>query len=103
MHRVRHPRIAINSFLSSLLDLLPTSKYTVVYTTTANPSSSSSAAATEPEPELYEMDTSFSTQTHMELKRDFVAHEKRDESRGGNVTLPDAPLFEKYAYLSPGE
>ena len=38
----------------------------------------------------------------MELKRDYTAHGKRDDSNG-NVTLPNAPLFEKYAYLSPGE
>ncbi|KAL9002991.1 MAG: hypothetical protein Q9188_004109 [Gyalolechia gomerana] len=92
-----------DAFLSSLLDFLPTSKFTVVYTTTSSsplthPSSSTSNPATEPE--IYEMDTSFSSQTHMGSKRDFSASEKRAD--GGNVTLPDVPLFEKYAYLSPG-
>ncbi|KAL8933610.1 MAG: hypothetical protein Q9211_005687, partial [Gyalolechia sp. 1 TL-2023] len=91
------------AFLSFLLDFLPTSKFTVIYTTTAStsalahPSFPSPSAATEPE--IYEMDTSFSSQTHMGSKRDFSAHTNR---AGGNATLPDLPLFEKYAYLSPG-
>ncbi|KAI4167538.1 MAG: hypothetical protein LQ343_007136 [Gyalolechia ehrenbergii] len=93
----------LDAFLSSLLDFLPTSKFTVIYTTTSSsppthPSSSTSKPATEPV--IYEMDTSFSSQTHMGSKRDFSASEKRAD--GGNVTLPDVPLFEKYAYLSPG-
>ena len=37
----------------------------------------------------------------MEMKRDFDGHNvmgKREE----NVSLPDAPLFERYQYFSPG-
>ncbi|KAL8734430.1 MAG: hypothetical protein Q9181_003210 [Wetmoreana brouardii] len=96
-----------DAFLSSVLDLLPTSKYTVIYLTT--PSTSRSSSPVNPnsvshdhhlEQETYEMDTSFSSQQHMELKRDFAAHlnEKREE----NITLPDAPLFERYQYFTPG-
>ncbi|KAL8900793.1 MAG: hypothetical protein Q9207_005514 [Kuettlingeria erythrocarpa] len=51
------------------------------------------------------MDTSFSSQTHMELKRDMLAHTERENgssAAGGNVTLVDGPLFERYAFLSPG-
>ncbi|KAL8718513.1 MAG: hypothetical protein Q9225_004362 [Loekoesia sp. 1 TL-2023] len=92
-----------DAFLSSLIDLLPTSKFTVIYTTTPFSSTSTSSTANI-EPEMYEMDTSFSSQTHMELKRDFAAYsQSANNSSSGNVTLPNAPLFEKYAYLSPGE
>lgn len=93
-----------DAFLSSLLSLLPNTKFTVLYTTTA--SSSSITDDHHPfnsaqEPQIYEMDPSFSSQTHMGVKRDLSTLQKR-EGDGGNVTLPDVPLFEKYAYLSPG-
>ncbi|KAI4195205.1 MAG: hypothetical protein LQ350_007327 [Teloschistes chrysophthalmus] len=96
-----------DAFLASILDLLPpTSKYTVVYTTTPSSPSSPShpqlAAEDHLEQETYEMDTSFSSsqqQQHMELKRDMEGHRmgKRE-----NITLPDAPLFERYQYFTPG-
>ncbi|KAL9592168.1 MAG: hypothetical protein Q9179_006992, partial [Wetmoreana sp. 5 TL-2023] len=99
-----------DAFLSSVLDLLPTSNYTVLYLTT--PSFSRSSALSNPnsvsryhdlEQETYEMDTSFSSQQHMELKRDSAAHinGKREESGKENITLPDAPLFERYQYFTP--
>lgn len=47
------------------------------------------------------MDPSFSSQAHMGIKRDLSTSQKSEE--GGNVTLPDAPLFERYGFLSPGE
>lgn len=51
---------------------------------------------------MYEMDSSFSSsQSHLGIKRDFSVHGKRADD-GGNVTLPDAPLFEKYQYFTPG-
>ncbi|KAI4089301.1 MAG: hypothetical protein LQ344_005519 [Seirophora lacunosa] len=93
-----------DAFLASLLDLLPTSKYTVIYSTTATSSTSPPPSAAEPD--TYEMDPGFSSssQTHMELKRDLTIHGKRADgtSSGGNVTLVDGPLFERYAFLSPG-
>ncbi|KAI4141400.1 MAG: hypothetical protein L6R39_005360 [Caloplaca ligustica] len=99
---------ASNAFLSSLLDLLPTSKYTVIYTTM--PSSSTPGPSPDLESETYEMDTSFSSQTHMELKRanspdkGEISHGKRaNDTSGGNITLVDGALFERYAFLSPGE
>ncbi|KAL8836328.1 MAG: hypothetical protein Q9176_006389 [Flavoplaca citrina] len=86
-------------FLSSILDLLPTSKYTVIYTT--SPYAAHKSVHHE-EPEMYEMDSSFSSsQSHMGIKRDFGAHSKRADDNA-NVTLPNAPLFEKYQYFTPG-
>lgn len=37
----------------------------------------------------------------MGIKRDFGVHGKR-AGDDANVTLPDAPLFEKYQYFTPG-
>ncbi|KAL9022559.1 MAG: hypothetical protein Q9185_000269 [Variospora sp. 1 TL-2023] len=104
-----------DSFLASLLDLLPTSKYTVIYTTTSSSLSSPSAGGVgeeEKEASTYEMDPStifFSSQQpqthHMELKRDLTTTKRADgiiTTTGGNVTLIDGPLFERYAFLSPG-
>ncbi|KAI4278326.1 MAG: hypothetical protein LQ337_001095 [Flavoplaca oasis] len=86
-------------FLSSILDLLPTSKYTVIYTT--SPYAAHKSGQHE-EPEMYEMDDSFSSsQSHLGTKRDFGVHGKRADDNA-NVTLPNAPLFEKYQYFTPG-
>ncbi|KAL8811297.1 MAG: hypothetical protein Q9200_001908 [Gallowayella weberi] len=89
-------------FLSSILDLLPTSKYTVIYTTTPSPAIHKDAENVQPE--IYEMDPSFSTpgQEHMGMKRDFVARDDEDKQDTGNVTLVDAGLFERYQYFTPG-
>lgn len=100
------PQSHTDIFLQSLLDLLPTSKYTVIYTTAPFSALPSSSSASSLEPEPYEMDTSFSSQAHMELKRDMLPHSRREngsDATGGNVTLVDGPLFERYAFLSPGE
>ncbi|KAI4160805.1 MAG: hypothetical protein LQ342_005420 [Letrouitia transgressa] len=86
-----------DAFLSSVLDFLPSQKYTVIYTTSVDSATDRSKAV---EPETYEMDTSFSSQAHVELKRDFIAHERRASSE--NVTLPDGALFERYQYFTPG-
>ncbi|KAL8687926.1 MAG: hypothetical protein Q9218_006029 [Villophora microphyllina] len=88
-----------DAFLASILDFLPSSKYTVIYTTTPY-SRPQSTIKDQLEQETYEMDTSFSSQQqHMELKRDLNGHQygKRE-----NITLPDAPLFERYQYFTPG-
>lgn len=88
--------ICLDAFLASVLDLLSSDKYTVVYTT----SPSNEAQRSEPvEPESYEMDSLFQSPVHMELKRD-LSHHKR--ATDGNVTLPDGPLFERYQFLTPG-
>ena len=80
-----------------MLDLLSSTKYTVLYTTTPTTIMPHSAIA---EPEAYQMDMAFSSQAHMELKRDYIAHGKRVV--GDNITLPDGGLFERYQYFTPG-
>ncbi|KAL8945662.1 MAG: hypothetical protein Q9222_007832 [Ikaeria aurantiellina] len=93
-----------DDYLSSLLDLIPSSsKYTVIYKTVPSAPSSSSTT-TENEEAIYEMDTSFSSQHNMAIHRDFNTHAKRDgdDIQKQNITLPNAPLFEKYQYFTPG-
>ncbi|KAK3167829.1 hypothetical protein OEA41_004275 [Lepraria neglecta] len=85
-----------DAFLASVLDLLSSNKYTVIYTTTP-PTTIHQSARTEPE--AYEMDALFQAPVHMELKRD-ISHQKR--ASDGNISLPIGPLFERYQYLSPG-
>lgn len=85
-----------DAFLASVLDLLSSKRYTVVYTT--SPTTASEAA--EPaEPGSYEMDSVFQAPVHMELKRDLSNYKRASDH---NITLPDGPLFERYQYLSPG-
>lgn len=86
----------LDAFLASVLDWLPSSEYTVIYTTTSGISQPKSGTA---EPESYEMDTTFGSPVHMELKRDFSSHRRASS----NVTLPAGPLFERYQFFSPGK
>ncbi len=104
-HGTYHPRLRIvfplltrgsDAFLASVLDWLPSPEYTVIYTTTPSTSQPQPSAA---EPEPYEMDTTFGSPVHMDLKRDFSSH-KRASS---NVTLSAGPLFERYQFFNPGK
>ncbi|KAL2046177.1 hypothetical protein N7G274_001624 [Stereocaulon virgatum] len=85
-----------DAFLASILDLLSSNKYTVVYTTSP-PTAGHHSAPAEPEP--YEMDALFQVPVHMGLKRDLFQLKRASD---GNITLPNGPLFERYQYLTPG-
>lgn len=85
-----------DAFLASVIDLLSSNKFTVVYTTTPLDAAHQISSA---EAESYEMDAQFQAPVHMELKRDFSNHKRASDS---NITLPDGPLFERYQYLTPG-
>ena len=85
-----------DAFLASVLDLLPSTKYTVIYTTT--PLSNEHHSLVE-ESQVYEMDSTFAAPLHMDLKRDFSV---RASNSSGNDTLIDGPLFERYQFLTPG-
>lgn len=87
----------LDAFLASVLDLLPSPKYTVIYTTT--PPSSKHHSVVE-EFQVYEMDSTFAAPLHMDLKRDFSV---RPSNSSGNDTLVDGPLFERYQFLTPGQ
>jgi len=85
-----------DAFLASIIDTLPSHKYTVLYTTT--PESSHRKPAIH-EANTYEMESPLLDAMHLDLKRD-TDFEPSDSS--GNQTLVDGPLFEKYQFLSPG-
>ncbi|KAI9697592.1 MAG: hypothetical protein M1836_004542 [Candelina mexicana] len=93
----RASKLAENDvFLSSIIDLLPSSRYTVIYTTTP--------PLADVKPALhhvasYEMEESFPSGFHTDLKRDFSIHKRTD---GDNTTLVDGPLFERYQFFTPG-
>jgi hypothetical protein len=83
-----------DSYLNELLDTL--TSYTVLYTTTP----ASNHMVDTQHPDQYEMDDSYPSSMHIDLKRDLNAH----INRKANSTNPQAhlPLFEKYQFLSPG-
>ena len=87
---------APDAFLASVLDVLSSNRFTVIYTTTPPHSSHQPTSA---ETESYEMDAQFQAPVHMELKRDFSVHKRASDA---NITLPDGPLFERYQYFTPG-
>ncbi|KAI9875445.1 MAG: hypothetical protein M1830_008470 [Pleopsidium flavum] len=93
----RAAKLAENdAFLASIIDLLPSPKYTVIYTTT--PVSANQRPLVS-ESRVYEMDDTFASSVHMDLKRDFSIH---DRVSSDNTTLSSGPLFEKYQFFTPG-
>ncbi|KAI9739521.1 MAG: hypothetical protein M1834_006237 [Cirrosporium novae-zelandiae] len=92
-----------DAFLNSVLDLLPSEKYTVIYTTSHIQDSVEGSQIQEND-QLYEMNNGmWEDEVHMDLKRDFsassgLAHvSKKDE-----IQLPDGPLFARYQFFTPG-
>lgn len=83
-------------FLASILDVLPSPNFTVIYTTTP-PSTAHQALMAESK--FYEMDQPSMLSAHMEMKRDLSAF---GNSTNGNSTLPPGPLFERYQFFTPG-
>ncbi|MCJ1251068.1 hypothetical protein MMC30_008299 [Trapelia coarctata] len=84
-------------FLYNLINMLPSTKYTVIYATTPL-SPSHNHDAQEPT-SLYEMDHTLSPLVHMDLKRDVSVHESASKNSSNSSSLP---LFEKYQYFTPG-
>ena len=85
-----------DAFFESVLDAISSDSYTVIYTT------SSKAAAVNPsavETQQYEMDDTFGSPIHMELKRAFGADKRESHV---NLTLPEGGLFERYQYFGAG-
>lgn len=87
---------ATDAFLASVMDYILWSEYTVIYSTSPNSSSHQSVAD---ELRTYEMETNFGRAVQMELKRDLSNHRRASS----NITLPNAPLFERYQFFSPGK
>lgn len=80
-----------------MLDVLPSDKYTVIYTTSP---SNAVTTSNHVDSETHDLDSMFQATLHTDLKRDLSSH-KRDEQE--NITLPEGPLFERYQYFTPGK
>ena len=87
----------IDFFLASLIDSLPSQKFTVLLTTTP---SSQKFEHVEEELPSYQMDTTMSPLVHMDLKRDADIHAR---STNGTIKLVDGPLFERFQFFTPGK
>jgi hypothetical protein len=85
-----------DAYLSSIIDLLSTNNYTVLYTTsthaTINPNSENKAEYTMPPNDLEKF-------LHSDLKRDLESHQFAQRS---NITLPEGALFHRYQFFTPG-
>ena len=83
-------------FLSSVLDMLPSVNFTVIYTTTPSSLDSHGSMA---EPDYHSDNTALALfQGRIELKRVLSGRQGEDEP---DITLPDGPLFEKYQFFTP--
>jgi len=86
-----------DAFFASILDMLPSRNFTVLYTT--SPGRSSRRISVPTEEKEYEMESEIQEAMHIDLKRDLSTYTlgKRD-----NQTIVDGPLFEKYQFFTPG-
>lgn len=83
----------LDAFLATVLEHVPSTHYTVIYTTTPR----ESVESDDTESFIYEMDADIGRDPiHMDLKRDMSAH-SRDSDEASNL-----PLFEVYQFLNPG-
>ena len=89
--------IRADAFLASIIDMIPSKNYTVLYATTASSTFHKSSA---PEANEYEMEGPLQDAMHVDLKRDVETRSLRSRN---NQTMVDGPLFEKYQFLSPGK
>ena len=83
-------------FLASVLDVMPSTNYTVLYTTSTRASTTKSLG----EAEEYVMESEMEELLHTDLKRDLSTHQMQKRE---NITLPDGGLFEKYQFFTPGK
>ena len=90
----------IDAYLSSIIDFLPGSKYTVVYTTTPVFEQGNDATAEQGSQlrNFHELE-----EKYPELRRRMALADDHDENKHHNVTLVDGPLFRRYQFLTPGE
>lgn len=96
----RAPQLSDNDGLLSdiLARLASSSSYTLVYTTSPREDPESDASAYHPDTPS---NNAYQDPIHIDLKRDFSAHTRRDDSDFEGDS-DDKSLFEEYQYLSPG-
>ncbi|KIX93349.1 uncharacterized protein Z520_10992 [Fonsecaea multimorphosa CBS 102226] len=91
-----------DAFLASVLDLLPTQNYTVLYTTSRTQDGILVAQGADGKDAAeYDMDSQIQESMHIDLKRDLGVHASANKT-GNNQTMIDGPLFDKYQFFGPG-
>ncbi|OAL29445.1 hypothetical protein AYO20_09182 [Fonsecaea nubica] len=91
-----------DAFLASVLDLLPTQNYTVLYTTSRSQDGMLTAQEADgKEAAEYDMDSQIQESMHLDLRRDLGVHAGANTARN-NQTMIDGPLFDKYQFFTPG-
>lgn len=89
-----------DAFFAALLEMLPTQKYTVLYTTRRAREGWFNAQVLEPLD--YEMDTDIQEALHTDLKRN-LGRRLAGSDKTENQTMIDGPLFDKYQFFTPGK
>jgi len=79
--------------LDTILNSVRGSRYTVIYTTTPPTDVITHSTSYEP---------SFVEPLHTEMKRQFNLQRRADEDNTNSTVPSNAPLFEKYQFLTPG-
>ncbi|KAL6250441.1 hypothetical protein RBB50_002743 [Rhinocladiella similis] len=85
-----------DAFFASVLDMLPTQNYTVLYTTAR------SGVVEVVEPKEYDMESQVQESLHIDLKRDLGLDARAGNGAKNNQTMIDGPLFDKYQFFTPG-
>lgn len=89
-----------DAFFATLLEMLPTQNYTVLYTTRRAREGWFNAQVMEPVG--YEMESDIQESLHTDLKRNLGARLASD-NKTDNQTMIDGPLFDRYQFFTPGE
>ncbi|KIW96605.1 uncharacterized protein Z519_01996 [Cladophialophora bantiana CBS 173.52] len=91
-----------DAFLASVIDLLPTHNYTVLFMTSRSQDGMLvTQGAGEKEAVEYDMDSQIQESMHLDLKRDLGVHTAANKT-ASNQTMIDGPLFDKYQFFTPG-
>ncbi|KIW17405.1 hypothetical protein PV08_04599 [Exophiala spinifera] len=85
-----------DAFFASVLDMLPTQSYTVLYTTTR------AGAVEVVESVEYDVESQLQESLHIDLKRDLGLVVRAGNGTKNNQTMIDGPLFDKYQFFTPG-
>lgn len=86
-----------DAFFASVMDIVPSLTYTVLYVTSPGQMSRRVQVA---ETGVYEMESQVQESVHIDLRRDLSGGMKK---RANNETLVDGPLFDKYQFFTPGK
>ncbi|KAL3463150.1 BIG/ATPase V1 complex, subunit S1 [Aspergillus heterothallicus] len=78
-----------DALLSDIIGYLPSKKYTLLYLTTPREFEENGSPVYQPQNDLYQ------DPVHVDLKRDYSAHARRDETT-------NTSLFDEYQYFTPG-